>query len=374
MEEQKQKEYFKFDDADLQINRTGQFSERQIAALKQAQREFGSGMRWTAIPFLLSAVLGIVSAILGRSLGWGWILIWGVGWTLIWGLIGWGFVEGSFTKGKLRFAKVQGRIKIASKEGVFNFKLRKASIWSDLLVGKQRFEVKTDLNQLFTRGDEYIVYYEKGSKSIVSLEFVSAAERFAQDADRLRNVDVEEEAKKLHRHFEFTEADLMANQRGTLSDKQVKRIAKEEKGGRVFGVLIGIFLLIFPVLFMPMTIASFKDITPMQEYWGVMVFFASVNVIFGLILLGLGAAGIFLIVSQFIGKADYALQQVRGRANLIKGYSDRRSHVYYDLNVDGIQFDGDGSMNKAIIQDAEYVVYYLDKVYRVMSIELVGVD
>jgi hypothetical protein len=125
---------------------------------------------------------------------------------------------------------------------------------------------------------------------------------------------------------------------------------------------------------MPMTIASFKDITPMQEYWGVMVFFASVNVIFGLILLGLGAAGIFLIVSQFIGKADYALQQVRGRANLIKGYSDRRSHVYYDLNVDGIQFDGDGSMNKAIIQDAEYVVYYLDKVYRVMSIELVGVD
>lgn len=38
--------------------------------------------------------------------------------------------------------------------------------------------------------------------------------------------DLKAESKKLRRHFEFTEADLMANQSGVLSEKQVKRVAR----------------------------------------------------------------------------------------------------------------------------------------------------
>lgn len=374
MEDKKLRDFFKFDEADLQANRSGQFSEKQLGMLKQANDEFGRDMRRTAIPFVFIAAVGIVAAILGRGMGLLWILIWGVGWTLLWGVIGWGFIEGSFTKRKYNLGYVQGRVKIGLKEGIFNFKARKSQTWGDLAIGNKRFEVKANIGEMFTRGDEYIVYYEKGSNTIVSLEFISAAERLAPDVNRLSHVDFEEEARKLRKHFSFTEADLMSNQRGMLSEKQMKRTTQEEKGGRWGGVLVGVFLFLFPIFFTPMVITSIKDLTQIQGIWAARVLWITLDAVFGLVLLALGAAGIFLIVSQFIGKANFKLLSVRGRANLIRGFSDRHSRVYYDLNVDGVQFDGDNSMHKVIIQDAEYIVYYLEGVYRIMSIELVSVD
>lgn len=374
MEDKKLRDFFKFDEADLKANRSGQFSEKQLGMLKQASDEFGRDMRRTAIPFVFVAAVGIVAAILGRGMGLLWILIWGVGWTLLWGVIGWGFIEGSFTKRKYKLGHVQGRVKIGLKEGIFNFKARKSQTWGDLAIGNKRFEVKSNIGEMFTRGDEYIVYYEKGSNTIVSLEFISAAERLASDMNRLSHVDLEEEARKLRKHFSFTEADLMSNQRGMLSEKQMKRTTQEEKGGRLGGVLIGVFLLLFPIFFTPMVIASIKDLTQIQGIWAARVLWITLDAVFGLVLLALGAAGIFLIVSQFIGKVNFKLLSVRGRANLIRGFSDRHSRVYYDLNVGGVQFDGDNSMHKVIIQDAEYIVYYLEGVYRIMSIELVSVD
>jgi hypothetical protein len=376
MEDQKLKEFFKFDEADLQMNRNGQFSQGQVEYLNQANREFGRGMRRTSIPFLLAAAAGIVVAILGRSIGWGWILGWGVGWTLLWGLIGWGFIEGSFSKRVLRLGQTKGRIKIALKEGAFDVKRHQSINWSDLVVGTKRFEVQTDLSQFITRGDEYIVYYEKGSNTIVSLEFVAAAGKLSPDPVRLRSVDMDTEAKKLQRHFNFTEADLMANQNGSLSERQTKISAQEEKGSRRIGVFIGAIMLLVVAFLIPSFINSMRTLLNMLQgdMLAAKFFWIFMQTVFGLFILALGGAGIFLIVSQFIGKADYKLKSVRGRANLIKGYSDRRSHAYYDLNIGGIQFDGDGTMQKAIIQDAEYIVYYLESVYRIMSVELVSVE
>jgi phenylalanyl-tRNA synthetase beta subunit len=69
MEDQGLKEYFKFDDADLEMNCNGQFSKKQIEILTEMRKEFSRGMRRTAIPFVLSAVMGPVSAIVERSMG-----------------------------------------------------------------------------------------------------------------------------------------------------------------------------------------------------------------------------------------------------------------------------------------------------------------
>ena len=374
MNQQMLRGYFQFDESDLEANRAGRFTEKQIQRLEEARKEFGRDMRRTAFPFVLAALVGIFAAIFGRSMGWVWILIWGFGWTLLWGLLGWGFIEGSFTKRKYTMLKVKGRVKVGLKEGLFNFKLRKLILWSDLVVGNKRFEVKTDLNQLLNRGDEYIVYYEKGSNEILSLEFVSAAERLSPDAERLDNIDLEAEAKKLRKHFAFTEADLMSNQNGMLSEKQIQRNKKEERGGRGLGIFFGAFLLLFAALFLPMLVNAIKTMYQFLDILWVNILFISVLSVVGLIFVGIGGAGIFLIVSQFIGSSNYELKSVRGHANLIRGYVDRSSHVYYDLNVGGVQFDGDSGMPKAIIQDAEYIVYYLDKIYRVMSVELVSVD
>ena len=372
MEDQKLKEYFKFDETDLELNRKGQFSEKQIGILAGEAGEFSKDMRRTAIPFVLAAVLGPLSAILGRSMGWVWILIWGVGWTLLWGVIGWGFVEGSFTRSKFMLAQVKGRIKIAMKEG-YSSKRRKTEIWSDLLVNRKRFEVETDLSNMMMRGDEYIIYYNKGTNRIVSLEFVSPAEKPLPDAERAGKVDFEAEARKLRKQFDFTEADLMANQSGALSEKQKERTAKEEMGGKALGLIIGAVLFLVGLAFGRLALDSMKTITQMPELW-LKILWGSFSLIFVLFVLALIGGGAFLIVSQLIGKNQTKLLNIRGRANLIKGYGDRRSHVYYDLYINGHEFDGDGSMPKAIMQDAEYIVYYMEGAERIMSVELISVD
>jgi hypothetical protein len=302
-------------------------------------------------------------------MGWGWVLIWGVGWTLLWGLIGWGFIEGSFTRSKFTLGQVKGRIKIAMKEG-YNSKRRKTEVWNDLLIGRKRFEVEADLSNLMMRGDEYTVYYEERTNRIVSLEFVSAAEKTSKDEKSSGAVDFEAESKKLRRQFEFTEADLMANQAGVLSEKQKARVMKEDKGGRTLGLIFGAALLVSGVLLGAPFLNWIKKMLQMPEPW-LRILWGVLGLIFGLIVLAMAAGGIFLIGSQIFAKNEFKLVSIRGRANLIKGYGDRSSHVYYDLHINGHEFDGDGSLNKAIIQDAEYVVYYIEGVERIMSVELI---
>lgn len=368
MEDQKLKEYFNFDDTDLESNRQGQFSQKQIDLLTKARNEFGKDMRRTGLPFVLAALVGPISAIWGRSMGLGWILIWGIGWTLLWGVIGWGFIEGSFNRQKFNLVKVKGAVKIAMKES-YSLERRKTEIWNDLTIGRKRFEVETDLNSIVQRGDEYIVYYEKGANTIVSLEFVSAAEKPSQ-AERT-DIDFEAEAKKLRKQFGFTEADLMANQRGMLSERQIAQIATNEKGGKTLGVIIGAILLLVGALLAKPIMNWMKQAVQMPELW-LQTLWKVAGGIFGLFALAMVAGGVFLIVSQFIGKNNTKLLNIRGRANLVKGYGDRTTHAYYDLHINGHEFDGNSTTNKAIIQDAEYIVYYIEGVEEIMSIELVS--
>jgi hypothetical protein len=164
MDDQKLREFFQFDEADLASNRAGKLSEKQNKILLESGQGFKKDMRRNGIGLLLVASLGPVLAISMRSLGWGWIIVWGIAWTLIWGLLGWGFVEGSLDKSKFQLASVKGPIKIVKKEG-YEPKQRSARVWNDLRVGKKRFEIKGDLTEVLQYGDEYTVYYEKGKET-----------------------------------------------------------------------------------------------------------------------------------------------------------------------------------------------------------------
>src|SRR5262245_57118124 len=89
MEDRKLKEYFKFDEADLEANRRGEFSEKQRARLiendKKIQRRWG----WRSVPLFLIAGIGPVAAFsAGDFFGWGWKIMWGFVWTGLWGGIG----------------------------------------------------------------------------------------------------------------------------------------------------------------------------------------------------------------------------------------------------------------------------------------------
>lgn len=188
--------------------------------------------------------------------------------------------------------------------------------------------------------------------------------------------DSETEAKKLRRHFKFTNDDLEENRRGVLSKKQIKRIAYYERGGKITFSLIGVLLLVFPIGFANTLISEISR-TYQNEFlfksavwvWGVEI---TISVIFGLFLLAIGVAGVFLIVSQFLKIKPYKLVSIRGLARLEKGHGNRFSHVYYDLHINNQQFDGDSTLNKVIVQGAEYIVYYLESNAEIMSIEKVS--
>ena len=195
------------------------------------------------------------------------------------------------------------------------------------------------------------------------------------DTAEANTIDLEAEAQKLRKHFKFTEADLMANQSGVLSEKQIKQIAEEERGGKKLGWIIGSALLIGAIVFTPLVLFWMSNLDKMKDILVVWLIWGFFGLVFGLIVLAMAGWGIFLIVSQIRGKAPNKLLTVRGKARLVKGTargSNRRSSVYYDLHINDQEFDGDGGMDKAIISGAEYIVFYLEGIAEILSVELIS--
>ena len=371
MKTQPLQDFFQFNESDLEANRGGKFSTKQIELLKESGGKLKKEMRWNGIVLLLVAAVGPALAIGIRSFGWFWILGWGFGWTLIWGLLGWGFIEGSLDRPKFQLGIVQGPIRIGTKEG-YDSKQHKAVVWNDLRVGKKRFEIQTDLTAVLNFGDEYIVYYEKSEGKIVALEFVSSAHKEELERSVMSSVDYQEQAKKLQRHFGFDEVDLMANQNGYLSEKQKKTVNEYSRGGRGIAWFLGSALLIGAVAMAKPTFGWMSGVRGISNYIE-KGFTIGSGLFMWAIFLFLSIAGIILIVVGFTSMPQYELQSIRGRANLVRGSTGgRHSSVYYDLNISGKEFDGDGSLNKIIIQDAEYIVYYTAGAQQIVSIELVA--
>src|SRR5258706_1607714 len=176
MEDQKLKEYFKFDEADLEANRQGRFSEKQQACLiendKKIQRRWG----WRSIPFLLIAGLGPVLALsAGDFFGWDWKIMWGFVWTGLWGGIGLVMLISSLSKTKpLVLAKATGKVNIVRDRSYRSSNHTHISSLR-LHIGRQAFDIEEDLVDVMMQGDEYILYYEKDWEEIVSVELVSNA-------------------------------------------------------------------------------------------------------------------------------------------------------------------------------------------------------
>ncbi len=183
----------------------------------------------------------------------------------------------------------------------------------------------------------------------------------------------EAEAKKLRRHFKFTEDDLELNRRGQLSEKQKQRMEKYDQGGRKLGIFIGGVLILFGLLmggFDYSMYVSFND--PFFTQSGASVFSAVPAGCMGFFALLLAGAGAFLVVSQFIKHKPFQVKSVRGPARLESGTVGHAQRAYYDLYINDQQFDGDGTMPHVIQEGAEYVVYYLNTTEEILSVERTG--
>ncbi len=181
---------------------------------------------------------------------------------------------------------------------------------------------------------------------------------------------VEAEAKKLRRHFKFTEEDLEVNRRGELSEKQRQRMEKYDAGGRKLGITIGLLLVgggvVFGAIGYFMYAAYNVPFFRNSPNW---IYSAIPNACMGVFGLLLAAAGIFLIVSQFIKHKPFKVLSVRGPARLERGTISHSQRAYYDLYINDQEFDGDGSMPNLIQEGAEYIVYYLNTTEEIISVE-----
>jgi hypothetical protein len=178
--------YFKFTEADLQANRTGQFSDAQKQSLAQEDRAdrkwefFGGGCMIVIGLIGLTAAIGAIFLFtdLGARIGLG--LMFGVVWPLIWGVLGARTLFQALAKSRqIRLLKVQGpvsfdkveRTSITTSDGMVH---HHQHIIEQLHVGGQAFDVSEDLTGIMKQGDTYAVYYTEGA-DIYSVELISKA-------------------------------------------------------------------------------------------------------------------------------------------------------------------------------------------------------
>lgn len=167
MEDQKLKDYFKFNEADLQANRNGQFSENQKVRMAKDSKSGRIGENLFAYIFLFIGLIGVVIAVATAANGMlhsdlggaalpaevAGIAAFGCIWPLVWGGIG---VRALLTPREhdFKLAKVQGIANINSRRPYES----NSAVYT-LQISSKAFEVDKSLAEVITPGSQYALYY-----------------------------------------------------------------------------------------------------------------------------------------------------------------------------------------------------------------------
>jgi len=162
MENQKLAQYFKFNETDLQVNRGGKISEKQLSHIKS---NFGLGKILFLIAGLVILAASIQPLITFISSGktnnpilWIFPVI-----SLFIGLTvdGW-LLRRLLMKDEYHLGKVEGHANIVTSSG-------NHTTYYELHVGGQEFDVDEGISDIMNQGDSYIVYYIKEYNDILSV-------------------------------------------------------------------------------------------------------------------------------------------------------------------------------------------------------------
>ena len=177
MEEQALMEYFKFDDADLAVNRVGSLTEKQKVRLTAELKSNGRGRILLSLFMFFIALVGVGGAVLIWVTDSSWVMriIFSIGFGLVWpalyGLMGFAFWP-SDKSSSLELDQVTGRVNIVRVEHR-NSETGGTSSRYDLYIGARRFLADYKVGGVMVNGDEYTVYFLKYSNKIVSAELNS---------------------------------------------------------------------------------------------------------------------------------------------------------------------------------------------------------
>ncbi len=190
MADQKLMDYFKFDDADLQANRNGQFTEKQTTRIVKGDKSGRGLSNLGGIILIIIALIGIVVAVvvvagvaLSNSSDWAvaipFVAGFGCIWPLAWGGFGVrSFMYSSSSKHTFKLAKAQGEANIESRQ-TYTSDNRPDIIVYTLHIGGKNFKVDGTLTNAMMQGVQYVVYYyiQDDLSALISTKNIVSVER-----------------------------------------------------------------------------------------------------------------------------------------------------------------------------------------------------
>ena len=173
MDEQKLREYFDFDESDLDANRKGYLSEKQLKQVEAGTKSrLGFELIAGSILFLVAGTgmfAGVRAILYGSSVIERIVFgsLFGLLWPYIWGKMGLALINFSRPKKNVRVKVERGRLRLVER------KSPDIIAYYELSVGDRTIEVEDDLTGMVTQGDQYAMYFLDKTKGILSLEHIS---------------------------------------------------------------------------------------------------------------------------------------------------------------------------------------------------------
>jgi hypothetical protein len=172
MDEQKVREYFNFNEADLNENRNGRISQSQLQRQQGKLKAYQKNRRGAAVILFVIAALGLLAGVYiiftGRTEMGAKAVPGGVSfalvWSLIWGGLGMTMVRSDNMKLKFDVKSARGSVQLEAEgksDNDFDYMLH---------VGEYYFDVDDNLSGTIMDGDQVIVYYLETTEEILSIE------------------------------------------------------------------------------------------------------------------------------------------------------------------------------------------------------------
>jgi hypothetical protein len=186
MDDQKLKDYFKFDDGDLQANRSSRLSEKQKNEILKRRKDWKkSGINYSLVIIALGLGIVLINAVISflrdpqPHLDTGALVTAGVLFLLGFLLL---YLTLTGESGKVDISedivkKAEGPVNLVNGQRTLSGSHNRSSTvyFSELHVGVRTFAVTRDLEDIMMQGDVYAVYYDDRNYKILSLEFLSKA-------------------------------------------------------------------------------------------------------------------------------------------------------------------------------------------------------
>ena len=159
-------------------------------------------------------------------------------------------------------------------------------------------------------------------------------------------------------YFIFDDADLTANRSGKLSEKQEKKLAKQDKDGKKFLIPLALLFFaiasIFPIVFIPLAITAFR-----QNDTGAAVGNLIGPVIWVLVWGGIGYAFLHNYFDDNHALSKIAIKKVEGPVQFVALKSKPGDNVQYTLHIGKSKLEVvEDHLRTAMPEGDTYAVYY----------------